>query len=145
MRTYGQTEERKWRIQWTFSATCENAHEKRRSPCPSHEGMCGGAEVQLLPFLMSAFEKANTKCFRSDSRFGCIRVTLFIALFQYFSCFISYHYTGYTQKMVQFQQLTRNLFLTLQGHNAHRQQRQMSKFLMRYQQFASHAYCGAAG
>jgi hypothetical protein len=47
--------------------------------------------------------------------------------------------------MVQFQNLTRNLFLTLHGHNVHRQQRQLSKFLVRYQQFASHAYCGAAG
>jgi hypothetical protein len=47
--------------------------------------------------------------------------------------------------MVRFQKLTRNLFLTLLGHNVHRQQRQLSKFLMRYQQFASHAYCGAAG
>ena len=47
--------------------------------------------------------------------------------------------------MVRFQKLTRNLFLTLHGHNVHRQQRQLSKFLMRYQQFASHAYCGAAG
>ena len=46
--------------------------------------------------------------------------------------------------MVQFQKLTRNLFLTLQGHNVHRQQRQLSKFLMRYQQIAFHAYCGAA-
>ena len=46
--------------------------------------------------------------------------------------------------MVRFQQLTRNLFLTLHGHNVHRQQRQLSKFLMCYQQFASHAYCGAA-
>jgi hypothetical protein len=41
--------------------------------------------------------------------------------------------------MVRFQKLTRNLFLTL-----HRQQRQLSKFLMCYQQFASHAYCGAS-
>jgi hypothetical protein len=47
--------------------------------------------------------------------------------------------------MVQFQKLTRNLFLILHEHNAHRQQRQLSMFLMRYQQFASHAYCGAAG
>jgi hypothetical protein len=47
--------------------------------------------------------------------------------------------------MVRFQKLTRNLFLTLHGHNVHHQQRQLSKFLMRYQQFASHAYCGAAG
>ena len=46
--------------------------------------------------------------------------------------------------MVRVQKLTRNLFLTLQGHNVHRQQRHLSKFLMRYQQFASHAYCGAS-
>ena len=47
--------------------------------------------------------------------------------------------------MVQFQKLPRNLFLTLHEHNVHRQQRQLSRFLMRYQQFAFHAYCGAAG
>ena len=35
-------------------------------------------------------------------------------------------------------------FLTLHWHNVHRQQRQLSKFLMRYQHFASHAYCGAS-
>jgi hypothetical protein len=46
--------------------------------------------------------------------------------------------------MVQFQKLTRNLFLTLHGHNVHRQQRQLSKFLVRYQQFASLSYCGAS-
>ena len=46
--------------------------------------------------------------------------------------------------MVQFQKLTRNLFLPLRGQNVHRQQRQLSKFLMRYQQLAR-AYCGAAG
>ena len=46
--------------------------------------------------------------------------------------------------MVRFQKLTRNLFLTLHEHNVHRQQRQLSKFLMRNQQFASHAYCGAS-
>ena len=47
--------------------------------------------------------------------------------------------------MVQFQKLTRNLFLTLHERNVHRQQRQLSYFRMRYQQFASHTYCGAAG
>ena len=35
-------------------------------------------------------------------------------------------------------------FLILKGHNVHRKQRQLSKFLMRYQQLASHAYCGAS-
>ena len=52
---------------------------------------------------------------------------------------------GVHKGMVWFQKLTRNLFLTLHGHNVKHQQRQLSKFLMRYQQFASHAYCGAAG
>ena len=47
--------------------------------------------------------------------------------------------------MRQFQKLKRNLFLTLHGHNVHRQREQLSKFLKRYQQFASHPYCGAAG
>jgi hypothetical protein len=47
--------------------------------------------------------------------------------------------------MVQFQKLTRNLFLTLHGHNVHRQQRQLSEFIMCHQQFDSHANCGAAG
>jgi hypothetical protein len=47
--------------------------------------------------------------------------------------------------MVQFQKLTRNLFLTFHGHNVHRQQRQLSTFLVCYQQFASHAYCGTTG
>ena len=51
---------------------------------------------------------------------------------------------GIHKRMVRFQKLTRNVFLTLHGHNVHRQQRQLSKFLMRYQQFASHAYCGAS-
>jgi hypothetical protein len=38
---------------------------------------------------------------------------------------------GIHKRMVRFQKLTRNLFLTLHGHNLHRQQRQLSKFLMR--------------
>ena len=40
---------------------------------------------------------------------------------------------GIHKRMVQFQKLTKNLFLTLHGHNVHRQQRQLSKFFMRYQ------------
>ena len=46
---------------------------------------------------------------------------------------------GVHKRMVRFQKLIRNLFFTLHGHNVHRQQRKLSKFLMRYQQFASHA------
>ena len=55
------------------------------------------------------------------------------------------HIQGIHKRMVRFQKLTRNLYLTLHGHKVHRQQRQLFKFLMRYQQFASHAYFGAAG
>jgi hypothetical protein len=47
--------------------------------------------------------------------------------------------------MEQFQKLIKNLFLTLHGHNIHWQERKLCKFLMRYQQFAFHAYCGATG
>ena len=49
--------------------------------------------------------------------------------------------------MAQFQKLTRNLFFTLHGQNVHRQQRQLSKFLMRYQQFVRSCLlrgCGAS-
>ena len=56
----------------------------------------------------------------------------------------SIYIQGIQKRMVRYQKLTRNLFLTLHGHNVHRQQRQLSKFLMPYQQFASHAYCGAS-
>jgi hypothetical protein len=52
---------------------------------------------------------------------------------------------GIHKRMVRFQKLTRNLFLTLHGQNVCRQRRQLSKFLMCYQQFASHAYCRAMG
>jgi hypothetical protein len=37
---------------------------------------------------------------------------------------------GVYKRMVRFQKLTRNLFLTLHGQNVHRQQRQLSKLLM---------------
>jgi len=46
---------------------------------------------------------------------------------------------GIHKRMVRFQKLIRNLFLSLHGHNIHRQQRKLSKFLMRYLQLASHA------
>ena len=55
------------------------------------------------------------------------------------------HTPDINKRTVRFQKLTRNVFLTLHGQNVHRQQRQLSKFLMRYQHFASPAYCGAAG
>jgi len=53
-------------------------------------------------------------------------------------------YTGYTEKNGAVSKVNKK-FLTLHGHNVHRQQQQLSKFLIRYQQFASHAYCGAVG
>ena len=41
---------------------------------------------------------------------------------------------GIHKRIMRFQRLTRNLFLTLHGHNVHCQQWQLSKFLMRYSQ-----------
>jgi hypothetical protein len=46
--------------------------------------------------------------------------------------------------MVRFQKSIK-MYLTLHEHNVYCQQRELSKFLMRYQQFASHAYCRAVG
>ena len=62
----------------------------------------------------------------------------------YFGIYIYICIQGIHKRTVQFQKLTRNLFLTLHWHNIQRQQRQLSKFLMGYQQFPSHAYCGAS-
>jgi hypothetical protein len=55
------------------------------------------------------------------------------------------NHTGYTQKNGAVSKVNKNVFLTLHGHNIHRKRRQLSKFLIRYQQLASHAYCVAAG
>ena len=54
-------------------------------------------------------------------------------------------YTGYTQKNGAVSEVNKKFISHLTRHNVYRQQQQLSKFLMRYQQFASHAYCGAAG
>ena len=76
------------------------------------------------------------------------RVQIFVlgqGLVQHVICILFIVIQDMHKRMVRVQKLTRNLFLILHGHNVHRQQRQLSRFLMRYQQFASHAYCGAAG
>jgi hypothetical protein len=53
--------------------------------------------------------------------------------------------TEHTQKNGAVSNVNKNLFLTPHKHNIHCQQRELSKFLKCYQQFASHAHCGAAG
>jgi len=58
----------------------------------------------------------------------------------YSLCGMKWNIQGTHKRKVGFKKLTRNLFLTLHGHNVHHHQRQLSKFLMRYQQFVSHAY-----
>jgi hypothetical protein len=50
---------------------------------------------------------------------------------------------GIHKRMVRFQKIITNVFLALQGHNIHCQQRELSMFPMHYQQFSSLAYCGA--
>jgi hypothetical protein len=52
---------------------------------------------------------------------------------------------GIHKTMVLFQEFFFNRFLALHGHSIRHRQRKLSKFLLSYQQFASHAYCGAAG
>jgi hypothetical protein len=59
-------------------------------------------------------------------------------------CVCLYIYIGHTQKNGAVSKVNKK-FRSLHGHKIRCQQRVMSKFLMRYQQFASHAYCGAAG
>jgi hypothetical protein len=62
-----------------------------------------------------------------------------------FSIELPIYIQGIHKRMVQFQTLTRNVFLTLHGHNVHRQQRQLSKFFMCYQQFPSHSLLWSRG
>jgi hypothetical protein len=54
-------------------------------------------------------------------------------------------YEGHTQKNGAVSKDIKHLFPILHGHNIYCQQRELSMFLMLYQQFASHAYYGAAG
>ena len=84
----------------------------------------------ILVFMGVVCDKVTGKLGRRASQFSCHKGILF--------SFFDMHcvYTGYTKKMVLVQKLTRNWFLTLHGQNVHRQQRQLSKFLMHYQQFA---------
>jgi hypothetical protein len=51
--------------------------------------------------------------------------------------------TGHAQKNGAVSNVIKNLFIIQQGH-IHCQQRELSKFFIRYQQLASHAYCEAA-
>jgi hypothetical protein len=53
-------------------------------------------------------------------------------------------YAGHTRKHSAVSKVDKSLFLKLYGQNIHCQQHKLSRFLVRYQQFASHAYCGAA-
>jgi hypothetical protein len=46
----------------------------------------------------------------------------------------------FTNELEGFNKLITNVFLTLHGPNRHCQRRELSKFLLHYQQFASHAY-----
>jgi hypothetical protein len=59
--------------------------------------------------------------------------------------FEDYVHLGVYKRMVRFQKLVKNVILTLHVHSMYCQQMDLSKFLMRHTQFASDAYCGAAG
>ena len=64
--------------------------------------------------------------------FWCIIAPLFVVKPPLINFMFPSHMQGIHKRMVWFQKLTRNLFLTLHGHNVHRQQRELSKFLMCY-------------
>ena len=85
----------------------------------------------------------SVKCNNTDKTLHLYAIIKYL-IYIYIHTHTHTHIRGRHKRMVRFQKLTRNLFLTLHGHNVHRQQRQLSKFLMRYQQFASHAYCEAS-
>jgi hypothetical protein len=59
---------------------------------------------------------------------------IYVYMYMYIYIYIYIYNHDMHNRMVLFQRLTRNLLLTLHGHNVHRQQRQLSEFLMRYSQ-----------
>ena len=83
------------------------------------------------------YQSDKSTTFSTDCRLNVRSVTGLRISIEYHRSIHSYIQSVY-KRMVRFQKLTRNLFLTLHRQNVHRQQRQLSKFLMRYQQFASH-------
>jgi hypothetical protein len=74
--------------------------------------------------------------FRVEPPKVCLRATTYI---------LRIRSTGYTKKNGAVSKANKKFISQLHGQNAHRQQWQLFKFIMRYQEFASHSYCGAAG
>ena len=60
----------------------------------------------------------------------CVCVCVCVYIYIYIHIYTYIHMQGIHKRMVRFQKLTRNLFLTLYGHNVHGHQRRPSKFLM---------------
>jgi hypothetical protein len=65
-------------------------------------------------------------------------------IFNSFVVGLFYYIPGMHKIMVKFQKLIKNVFIILHMHNIHCQQRELSTFLMGYQQLASHGYCGTS-
>ena len=78
----------------------------------------------------AAVSVSTSKCSAYLMAAGIHFLHIYIYIYIHTHTYI-YIYIHTHTRMVRFQKLTRNLFLTLHGHNLHRQQRQLSKFLMR--------------
>ena len=99
----------------------------------------------VIEFAVDYTQSVPKKFIHIIHRYTCICVYIFFGTLCVFSAeqlnviLQLVKVQGIHKRVVRFQKVTMNLFLTLHGHNLNRQQRQLSKFLMRYQQFASHA------
>ena len=84
----------------------------------------------------SVSEEHTDSVFRKEAKveelvFSCYDMHNRLYIYIYIYIYTHTHTQDIHKRMVRFQKLTRNLFLTLHGHNLHRQQRQLSKFLTR--------------
>ena len=79
-----------------------------------------GFKSHSFVILCSCFKQWVSKARRGHIYVICVCVFIYMYI----------HIQGIHKRMVRFQKLTRNLFLTLHGHNAHRQQRQLSNSLL---------------
>jgi hypothetical protein len=107
--------------------------------------------IERVTCLRTVRSYASTRQFASRRKFSskpvscfvyvlneyCHRVTTQLQLINIINIIINlgsllrasyYNIQGVYKRMVRFQKLTINLFLTLNGQNVHRQQRQLSKF-----------------
>ena len=92
-----------------------------------YKQLCMYGYYKITPYSMAFIEGANFTFYYTYYYIAvCVCVYVCTHTHTHTHIYIYIH-----KSMVQFEKLIRNLFLTSHGHNVHRKQQQLSKFLMR--------------